>query len=326
MSAGIVLKSIFSVLLTTDLVGNTLVILIMLNNRSMKTAMNYLLLNLAVADMMVGVFFAPKVLFLSTFTHPTGTAGDVLCKLITEPTIAWLASLVSAFSLTLVAIERFYAVVHPHSIRHRITKRKLKVLVPACWVVATVITLPAIYVRFYNDDNNFCSYEFPEQWQGLSNGFLWLIASLIVPAGVMWVLYARVIYNLWFKNNSNDVGRLAVINARKRITKMMIIVSTIYILCFFTDNFLYIFDSFHPNVLPEQGWHFKVGYCFLVLNSSVNPLIYTFQFAEFRKCLKKLLCWKARVIQLPTGTSPNTQEPAVPHLEEHSGATQDTPM
>ena len=120
MSAAVILKTIFSVLLTTDLVGNTLVILIILNNRSMKTAMNYLLLNLAVADMMVGAFFAPKVLFLSTFTHPTGTAGDVLCKLITEPTIAWLASLVSAFSLTLVAIERFYAVVHPHSIRHRI--------------------------------------------------------------------------------------------------------------------------------------------------------------------------------------------------------------
>ena len=74
MSVEVVLKTIFSVLLTTDLVGNTLVILIILNNRSMKTAMNYLLLNLAVADMMVGTFFAPKVLLLSTFTHPTGTA------------------------------------------------------------------------------------------------------------------------------------------------------------------------------------------------------------------------------------------------------------
>ena len=295
MSAEVALKTIFSVLLAIDLVGNALVIHIILNNRSMETAMNYLLLNLAVADMMVGTFFAPKVLFMSTFTHPTGTTGDFLCKLITEPTIAWLASFVSAFSLMFVAIERFYAVVHPHSIRHRITKRKLKVLVPACWVVATVTTLPAICMGFYDDESKVCSYEYPEHWQQVSYGFLFMIASLIVPAGVMWVLYARVIYNLWFKNNSNDVGRLAVINARKRITKMMIIVSIFYILCFFTDNFLYIFRSFHPNVLPEQGWHFKIGYCFLALNSSVNPLIYTFQFAEFRKCLKKLLCCKARV-------------------------------
>ena len=101
MSAEVVLKTIFSVLLTTDLVGNTLVILIILNNRSMKTAMNYLLLNLAVADMMVGVFFAPAILFISTFTHPTGTAGDILCKLITGMNIAWVASLASAFSIVL---------------------------------------------------------------------------------------------------------------------------------------------------------------------------------------------------------------------------------
>ena len=49
--------------------------------------------------------------------------------------------------------------------------------------------------------------------------------------------------------------------------------------------------------------------------------IYTFQFAEFRKCLKKLLCCKRRVIQQPTGTSPKTQEPAVPHPEEQPGVT-----
>ena len=327
MSAEVVLKTIFSVLLTTDLVGNTLVILIILNNHSMKTAMNYLLLNLAVADMMVGAFFAPKVLFLSTFTHPTGTAGDVLCKLITEPTIAWLASLVSAFSLTLVAIERFYAVVHPHSIRHRITKRKLKMLVPACWIIAIVTaTLPTVYVVFYDDDSKVCSYEYPDHWQEPSYMFLWLIISLIVPVCVMSALYARVIHSLWFKNNSGDAGRLVVIRERKRITRTMIIVSVIYIVCFLPDNFLNTFNSFHLNVLPEQGLQYKIGYCFLVLNSSVNPLIYTFQFAEFRKCLKKLLCWKARVSQQPTGTSPKTQEPAVPHPEEHSGATQDTPV
>ena len=110
-------------------------------------------------------------------------------------------------------------------------------------------------MRFHDDDHKLCSYEFPEHWQGPPNDFVWLIASLVVPAGVMWLLYARVICNLWFKNDSNDVGHLAVINARKQITKMMLIVSLIYILCFFTDNFVYIFHSFHPNVFPILTIH-----------------------------------------------------------------------
>ena len=326
MSAEVVLKTIFSVLLTTDLVGNTLVILIILNNRSMKTAMNYLLLNLAVADMMVGVFFAPKVLFLSTFTHPTGTAGDVLCKLITEPTIAWLASLASAFSIVLVAVERYSAIVHPYSIRHRITKRKLKVLVPACWVVATVVLLPSFYASHYDDDSKLCIVTFLERWQHVSYSFLWLIVAYIVPVGVMLVLYARVIYSLWFKKNSSNASRLVVINKRKRITKAMITVGFVYIVCCLPTPILYLIQSFDPYMISKDDPHFKIAFCFRVLNYSVNPLIYTFQSKEFRKYLKKLMCCNQRVIQQPTGTSPKTQEPAVPHPEEHSGATQDTPV
>ena len=57
MSAEVVFKTVFSLLLATDLVGNTLVILVILDTRSMKTAMNYLLLNLVVADMMAYSFF-----------------------------------------------------------------------------------------------------------------------------------------------------------------------------------------------------------------------------------------------------------------------------
>ena len=63
MLAEVVFKTVSSLLLATDLVGNTLVILVILNRtRCMKTAMNYLLLNLAIADMMACSFIAPRLL------------------------------------------------------------------------------------------------------------------------------------------------------------------------------------------------------------------------------------------------------------------------
>ena len=325
MSAEVVLKTSFSILLAMDLVGNTLVILIILNNHSMKTAMNYLLINLAVADMMVGAFLAPANLFLSTFTHPTGTAGDVLCKTITGMNIAWVAMLASAFSIVLVAVERFYAVVHPHSIRHKISKRKLKVLVPACWIVATVVILPSFYASHYDDDSKQCKEKIPEDWQYVSYAFLWMISVYIVPVGVMLVLYARVIHSLWFKTNSSDASRLVVINERKRITKMMITVSVIYILCCLTSPILYVIYSFHPNAMSRDGAIFKMGFCLRVLNYSVNPLIYAFQSKEFRKYLKKLLCCKRRVVQPSTGHSAKVNQ-SEPRLDGHAGATQDTPL
>ena len=144
----------------------------------------------------------------------------------------------------------------------------------------------------------------PEPWQHASYAFLWMIAVYIVPVGVMLALYARVIHSLWFKTNSSDASRVVVINERKRITKMMTTVSILYIICCLTNPILYVIQSFQPNAMSRDGPIFKIGFCLIVLNYSVNPLIYTFQSKEFRKYLRKLMCCNRRVAQHSTGDSP----------------------
>ncbi|KXJ16176.1 Alpha-1B adrenergic receptor [Exaiptasia diaphana] len=54
------IASVFAVMILINFVGNSLVIRIVQTNQYMKTPMNYLLLNLAVADMTVAVFLAPR--------------------------------------------------------------------------------------------------------------------------------------------------------------------------------------------------------------------------------------------------------------------------
>ena len=84
-------------------------------------------MNLAVADMTVGIFFAPAYIFENTFTHPDGVTGNVLCKLLTGGTWGWVGAGSSVVSLVTIAIERYYAVVHPHGNKGKLTKRKIKV-------------------------------------------------------------------------------------------------------------------------------------------------------------------------------------------------------
>ena len=71
-------------------------------------------MNLAVADMTMGIFLAPQYIFIHTFTHPDGVTGNVLCKLLTSGTSGWVGACASVFSLVVIAFERYYAVVHPH--------------------------------------------------------------------------------------------------------------------------------------------------------------------------------------------------------------------
>ena len=85
---------------------------------------------------MVAVFFAPLHIFIHTFIHPDGVAGDVLCKILTGGTLGWLGGSSSAFTLVAVAVERYYAVNYPHGNKGKLTHGKLKV----GWVVMTIAT------------------------------------------------------------------------------------------------------------------------------------------------------------------------------------------
>jgi len=92
-----------------------------------RTPTNYLLVNLALADIIVALFIAPQFILIHTFKHPGGMIGTVLCKLLTGGTFMWLGATASAFTLVVIAFERYYAVLQPHSIKGKMTNSKLKV-------------------------------------------------------------------------------------------------------------------------------------------------------------------------------------------------------
>ena len=91
--------------------------------------MNYLLINLAVADIMVALFVAPRFLLSHSFTHPAGATGTLFCKLLTGGNLTWIGGAASVFTLVAIAFERYYAVMHPYRIRGKLTYGKLKVCV-----------------------------------------------------------------------------------------------------------------------------------------------------------------------------------------------------
>ena len=89
--------------------------------------MNFLILNLAVADIIVALFLIPRSIVAHTDNNPEGISGTVLCKLLTGGVLAWFALAASVVTLIVIALERYFAVLDPQFHRRQLNTSRLKV-------------------------------------------------------------------------------------------------------------------------------------------------------------------------------------------------------
>ena len=276
----------FSVLILVNVLGNSLVVWIILRTRSLWSPMNFLLVNLAVADLMVGLGMTPVFVLNKTFTHPRGVSGDYLCKFITSGNFTWVGGVCSASSLVLIAFERYFSIMKPTSTKFKITTKKLKVFIPLSWASSVLFNLPMFIVHHFHVGRGHCSQGWPERWMFKVYGFCWLLFAGIIPSCTIAVLSARVTYFLWFSDSRSPSALPAVRRSRKRITKMMLVVSAIFFLCWNTDVLMYNLASF--GLIGYRSRAQIAGVALALINSAANPIVYAFQFRAFKAELVKI--------------------------------------
>ena len=288
----LILSFFFGVLVLIDLIGNTLVILVVVSNRYMHTPVNYLLVNLALADILIGLAILPQYVLRYAFHHPEGVSGDWMCKFITGGNCIWVGGAASLFTLIAIAFERYFAIIHPHAALGKITAKKLKILVMASWAFAALKDGTTFFIMKYDPVIDFCM----ETWSDITSArtftaILFVLDSLI-PLSLMGYLYGRIVYRLWFSGPSPV--RFALLRARKKFTKMILIVTVLYAL-FWTPVAVLYFISYYgiPNISYGSA-AYNTSVVFVCLNSSVNPFVYSFQNERFRRGFRDL--FKSREI------------------------------
>ncbi|XP_031572898.1 pyroglutamylated RF-amide peptide receptor-like [Actinia tenebrosa] len=262
----------------------------------MKSPMNYLLVNLAVADIMVGVFLAPIFILNHFFTHPEGLAGKFLCNTLTGGNISWVALVASSFSLVAISIERYFAIAHPLSAKQRLPLMKVKRIATGCWICALIFNMPLFFIREFDKEKNICKERWPENQPLLAVFYssAWFFFTGVFPIVVMLVLYSKVIYILWFKRiNREQVTQQAVLRSRKRVTKIAVIVSIVYAACMLPNLIMYLIG--HASEEQEYDVSFIVSLVLTAFNSTFNPFVYSLQSQAFRRHLVKIVfCYKVR--------------------------------
>ncbi|KAH7984288.1 hypothetical protein HPB52_018991 [Rhipicephalus sanguineus] len=117
--------------------GNSMVLWIVASSRRMQTVTNFFIANLAVADIIIGLFSIPfqfQAALLQRWVLP-----EFMCAFC--PFVQVLSVNVSIFTLTAIALDRYRAVTAP--LRARCcSKFNAKVLIGVVWAVSTAAALP----------------------------------------------------------------------------------------------------------------------------------------------------------------------------------------
>ncbi|KAL9957216.1 hypothetical protein ACROYT_G038826 [Oculina patagonica] len=287
-SATIAITTVLSILVIVDIVGNSLVCAIVKRNRDLRIPINFLIVNLAVADILFAAFITPSVFSDLTYTnHPDGVAGTVLCKLFTHGNVAWLAAASSIVTLVAISIERYHAVMHPLDNKWKLTVNKLKWVISGSWVIAVIPSLPLFLATdiVKDEHSTFCLYVWPQSWMAQGHSLAWLLYTLL-PMMLMIVLYAKVVYTLWFKRNDNSQlthQQMGVIKVRKRVTLMVVTVTAIFGICWGADASRYAAYNIAP--VPVA-----ITNTMVLFNSAVNPFVYALLNQQFREKMKGMIC------------------------------------
>ena len=126
------------------LIGNIMVIRIVHKTREMHTTTNYLLANLAVSDA-ISIFTTPMYFaYDGDFGPALENFSKFSCKFVVIGDIA-IAS--SASTLSVIAVERYHAILKPFSSNLRLNEQNIKKAIALIWISNTVLGLPGFLLH-----------------------------------------------------------------------------------------------------------------------------------------------------------------------------------
>lgn len=211
---------LFGFIVIIGLIGNALVVLVVARNASMRSTTNLLILNLALSDLMFIVFCVPFT--ACDYALAYWPFGDLWCRMVQY--LILVCACASVYTLVLMSLDRFLAVVHPvRSMRLRNT-RNASIALFVMWAAILSMCAPALFThgvheygaagRIYfscryirNDIINHSTFQL---------GFF--LVSYVAPLCVALLLYMCMLRRLWTGGRPACSSR----RRRKKVTRMVI--------------------------------------------------------------------------------------------------------
>ena len=289
----------YCLLFLVSLVGNTLVAMIVFKTKTLRKPINFLIVNMAMSDMLVPTFLFPRELVL-TYTRSWvigGPLGQVLCKL--SIFASNLSFTVSIQSLVVIAVDRFGAVMFPLR-SPLINSKRCRVFILATWIIAIAIFFPNLFASKV--------IESPEElacvtdWKGVLGealsykNFVLVMQVVIfcVPLVFITILYSAITLKIKSQKIPGEQStntREKRLKRERNVLKLSVAIVLGFALCWLplSIKWFMLFNSDRTITSSCGFYYFSSVSLFLAMsNCAINPWICICFGGNYRQGLKNL--------------------------------------
>ena len=256
---------------------NAFTLVIYTRNRHLRKRSTFLIINLTVADLLVGA-----VVGLLPILQPDNDKRDLefnqafSWQSFVYLTLTHLTPVAQLANISLISLERLHATLFPF--RHCLVGTGVYLATIFCsWLFS--LTLSSVFSLL--------------SFRASPASFLYVTAAYVfLCLLILTVSYSIIISTV--KNNPHTPNAGTALSKERKLTVTLFTVTVV--------SFLTILPWAIWNVVLQRIWSklcpavfFRIYYSFALLylfNSIVNPLIYAVRMQEFRKAARKLFCTK----------------------------------
>ncbi|KAG8185649.1 hypothetical protein JTE90_018526 [Oedothorax gibbosus] len=334
--------------------SNVPVFITLTKYRHRKIRLDFMILHLTVADLIVTFFMIPlEIVWRITVQW---IAGDLVCRVMLF--IRAFGPYLSSMVLVCISLDRYMAIVHPLTINE--ARRRNKVMLRLAWGFSFICSLPQsiiFHVKRHPDHPNFeqcVSFNFfTAEYQRVAYNIFCMVALYAAPLAVIVFCYTKIMLEIRKRSLSTNTGpqvgastrarkRLAlrmsniaqVNRSRSRTLKMTIIIVFAFFFCwtpYVVIDLWYLFDPTSAEALDSRLQ--SSLFMFAVSNSCVNPLVYGSYVLNLKRlCSRLCKSTPSRVVSPTTSRTrvrqqySSTGSPRVGAEEIHLELRQSTPV
>ena len=254
---------------------NLITVVVFIKNRNLRKRSTYLVINLAVVDMLAGGF-AINAFF--------GTVGETLCNLwkysihdkwarYTFYAIIHLFPVASLTNITVIALERLHATFKP--ITHRVLRTRIyRLIILIIWATAGLVSSVDIVLLIYKERSH--------------TAYLWNSFNSICLL-IIFISYSSIVIKVRCGAHPQHHGAA---NKERKLTITLFIVTVVSLLMwlpYVLTGFLYFASDISSSLSILAIY--RLNFALIVLydsNSLVNPILYTVLMPGFRKAVVAL--------------------------------------